>query len=166
MPYKDKEQLKAYQKAYHKKRYQENRESILIQNKAYRDNNKEKDNERKRRWCAENKNKVNEGWERFYQKQGIDNRSEYYLLSKYNLTSKEYNIMLESQNHSCAICKRHQSEFKRRLAVDHCHDTGKVRGLLCHKCNLVLGYVHDEVTTLNSAVEYLGRFTAPQNTYR
>ena len=61
------------------------------------------------------------------------------LKQKYGLTPEEYNRMFENQSGCCAICKKHQSEFKRRLAVDHDHGTGQVRGLLCGACNVLLG---------------------------
>jgi hypothetical protein len=48
--------------------------------------------------------------------------------------------MFEDQKGCCGICKRHQSEFKKRLGVDHNHSTGKIRKLLCDRCNLGLGF--------------------------
>lgn len=64
-----------------------------------------------------------------------------------------YQTMLNSQNHTCAICKRHDS--KRALHIDHCHKTGNVRGLLCHNCNLTLGRMDESIENLISAAEYL-----------
>lgn len=58
-----------------------------------------------------------------------------YLRSKYGITEAKYNKMHEEQDHSCKICKRHQDNFKNRLAVDHDHKTKEVRGLLCFYCN-------------------------------
>jgi hypothetical protein len=58
-----------------------------------------------------------------------------YLQRKYGITLKQYNKMLRDQKQSCAICKKHKSKFKRSLAVDHNHATGKVRSLLCFYCN-------------------------------
>jgi hypothetical protein len=60
------------------------------------------------------------------------------------------------QDFRCAICQRHQSEFKISLAVDHCHETGTVRGLLCYPCNTLLGYAKDSTKILSSAINYLG----------
>ena len=76
---------------------------------------------------------------------------------KYNcgITIDDYNKMFEQQSECCAICHRHQSEFKRSLFVDHNHETGKIRGLLCFDCNLVLGRAKDSIKILESAVEYL-----------
>ena len=73
---------------------------------------------------------------------------------KYNV-SKEYLISLyEKQQNKCAICNQEPST-KRGLHVDHCHKTGKVRGLLCHGCNVSLGNFKDDVSLLNNAIEYL-----------
>jgi len=56
--------------------------------------------------------------------------------------------------HTCYICGREESENK-RLAIDHCHETGDIRGLLCSKCNKALGLLGDDIDTLKRAIEYL-----------
>lgn len=61
-------------------------------------------------------------------------------LKRYNLTFEDYDQIFTEQNGCCAICGKHQSEFKTRLAVDHSHKTGQVRGLLCTNCNTKLGW--------------------------
>lgn len=76
-----------------------------------------------------------------------------HLSSKEALT--EYDKLFLNQSGCCAVCKRHQEEFKRALAVDHCHITGKVRGLLCGGCNTCLGHVKDSIDLLNVLVSYL-----------
>lgn len=58
-----------------------------------------------------------------------------YLRKKYSITEVEYSEILEKQGGRCAICKKPKESFKRSLAVDHDHGTGKVRGLLCYYCN-------------------------------
>jgi hypothetical protein len=58
-----------------------------------------------------------------------------YLLKKYGINEVEYNRKLKAQDHRCAICKKHKSEFSYSLHVDHSHKTGKIRGLLCYYCN-------------------------------
>lgn len=63
-------------------------------------------------------------------------------------------MMLDDQGGVCAICSKEDAAGK-RLAVDHCHETGKVRGLLCLKCNTVLGKMNDEVNLLKKAIAYL-----------
>lgn len=66
-----------------------------------------------------------------------------------------YTAMLEDQDFKCAICGKTEQENKKRLAVDHCHKTGKVRKLLCHHCNCALGMVNDNEDTLVSMLSYL-----------
>src|ERR1035437_8553174 len=61
------------------------------------------------------------------------------LISKYGINLMQYNQMLKQQNECCAICKKHKSNFKQALSVDHSHKTGQVRALLCHSCNRILG---------------------------
>lgn len=88
-----------------------------------------------------------------------DKRRESQLKLKYGLTSKEYDAMFERQGGCCAICKRTDPGIPRceHFAIDHDHATGKVRGLLCHVCNRMLGHVKDEPSLLNAAVNYLIR---------
>lgn len=93
----------------------------------------------------------------------------YYLRmaqQKYNITPAEYQAMHDAQGGVCAICKnperaRHQTRGRpKRLAIDHDHQTGTVRGLLCSGCNLVLGFANDSHETLVLAAEYLKSRTA------
>lgn len=84
---------------------------------------------------------------------------EFYLKKKYGITLNDYNSMLESQNFVCAICKRPERlSFKgktKAMCVDHCHKTGKVRGLLCDACNNGIAKFEDDVEYLKSAILYL-----------
>jgi hypothetical protein len=83
------------------------------------------------------------------------------LLRGYGLTPADYEAMLIAQNGVCAICARPEraanprSQRPRRLAVDHCHATERVRGLLCAACNAMLGAVNDQVLLLQAAIAYL-----------
>jgi len=82
------------------------------------------------------------------------------LKSKYGMTLDEYDKLFEAQNGVCAICGKpeiwkHQGGAVCRLAVDHSHKSGKVRGLLCHHCNLLLGNAKDSIQILKSATKYL-----------
>ncbi len=73
----------------------------------------------------------------------------------YGISEKEYQKLFKQQKGVCKICKRRDS---RRLGVDHSHKTGKIRGLLCQKCNAGLGMFLDSVRTLKSAIKYLGGY--------
>jgi len=78
------------------------------------------------------------------------------LKRKYGINADAYMKMYEKQNGTCAICGTDR-ESKRgyMLAVDHCHKTGKVRGLLCHMCNTGIGLLQDNVGFLYKAADYL-----------
>lgn len=79
-------------------------------------------------------------------------------LKKYGLTPEQYNVMITIQEGKCKICKSsesHRTDTKYNLFVDHCHTTGKVRGLLCHHCNAGLGHFKDSIEFLEQAKEYL-----------
>ena len=76
-------------------------------------------------------------------------------LKQYGITLDDYNIMLFEQDGCCKICNRHHTSFKNPLSVDHCHSTLKVRGLLCHSCNTILGHSRDDINILKSAINYL-----------
>lgn len=79
----------------------------------------------------------------------------------YGITDAEYDAMLESQGGRCAICCR--SRRGRRLAVDHCHATGAVRGLLCSSCNQTLGKMGDDPERLRAAAAYLEVVREPRS---
>lgn len=85
---------------------------------------------------------------------------DYMLQRRYGITQQEYQTMLEQQKYSCAICKR--TEFTYHLHVDHCHMTGKIRGLLCSPCNVYLGYSKDNMEVYKSAIQYLGEHNRNQ----
>ena len=84
---------------------------------------------------------------------------DWHLKKKYGLEYGVYDEMLRNQNNSCAICEIDRSEFKNNLAVDHCHETGKVRALLCYHCNVGLGNFRDKTKLLSRAVKYLNKYT-------
>lgn len=87
------------------------------------------------------------------------------LKRRYGLTVADYDQMFASQGGVCALCKR-SCIRERRLSVDHCHTTGKVRGLLCVACNLALGYLKDSPTLFRLAAEYLERAEPSRERYR
>lgn len=76
----------------------------------------------------------------------------YRLKRYYNMTEEDYQTLLDKQRGGCAICGRTP---QRRLHVDHCHLTGRVRGLLCYNCNRMLGDAHDKISLLAKAANYL-----------
>jgi hypothetical protein len=81
------------------------------------------------------------------------------LRKSYGITVDDYDRMLVAQNGVCAVCRRHETVRRnntlRRLSVDHDHETGRVRGLLCSKCNRGMGYYEDDPARLRAAADYL-----------
>lgn len=77
----------------------------------------------------------------------------------YGISSEDYENMAKKQNYVCAICNEvrvtKRKLINQNLYVDHDHETGRVRGLLCHYCNLGLGKFQDSVSLLKSAINYL-----------
>ena len=74
---------------------------------------------------------------------------------KYGITQQHYDDMLKKQNGGCAICGKTEEPDGRRLAIDHCHTTGKVRGILCNNCNNGLGSFGDNIEGITKAIQYL-----------
>lgn len=77
---------------------------------------------------------------------------------RYNISLEDYNEKFNIQNGRCGICGRHQTEVKKRLAVDHDHVTGQVRSLLCDDCNKAIGCLQDSSEVVMKAFEYLWRY--------
>lgn len=87
---------------------------------------------------------------------GLRGRSAY-LWSRYQMTEAEYEALYWRQGGCCGLCRRAAKECRHgRLYVDHCHETGAVRGLLCAQCNSMLGFSGDRPRTLRRAAAYLG----------
>jgi len=79
------------------------------------------------------------------------------LRYKYGISLDEYDVMYKTCKGLCEICNKEEGAGK-RLAVDHCHETGEVRGLLCFACNTSLGKFNDSISTLEKAIKYLKRY--------
>lgn len=98
-----------------------------------------------------------------YRKRHPDKVRDAYLKHHYGIGLDEYETMLQQQGGVCAICRRpergvhHRSGRLRSLAVDHCHQTAIVRGLLCGPCNTALGLLGHDVVVIAAAHMYLAR---------
>lgn len=87
-------------------------------------------------------------------------RRNYYLQRYFGISLEEYEQLYEAQNRRCALCDSEGDDARRTgnvatLFVDHCHTSGKVRGLLCQRCNTALGMFRDNVSVLEKAIAYL-----------
>lgn len=130
-------------KEYDKGRYQRNSKHRLKTNKKWRRKNKKQDDEYKKKYYQEHKERSHfRAWKSR-------------LKTEFRMIPEQYAIMLRNQNGCCLICKKHQTEFKKRFAVDHNRKTKKVRGLLCVKCNTGLGLFDHNINRLREAVRYL-----------
>ena len=107
--------------------------------------NREKCNERSKRWRLANPDKM----------KLAQRRSQ--IKRKYGITLEEYGVMFDKQQGECGIC--HSIQESKALAVDHCHINGKVRGLLCENCNTGLGKFKDDPALLKKGLEWLERNT-------
>lgn len=76
---------------------------------------------------------------------------------RYGITIDDFNSMNDFQNGKCAICGNSETAKKGYLSVDHCHTSNKIRGLLCHYCNSMIGFARDNTHTLFKAIEYLNK---------
>ena len=132
---------------------------------------REAERERQRRWFSRNRDRHNASQrarkarlkpeERAREREKTRLRN---LRRKYGLADGQYQKLLAAQRGACAACG---DAPKRRLAIDHCHNTGSVRGLLCHRCNLTLGFVRDSERLLLSLAAYLRRhYLGDQNKNR
>lgn len=112
-------------------------------------------------WCRDcNKSHVKSYYERHPEKKtgpnGIGRR--HALKRKYGLTIEQWEELFDSQDRKCAICFSGENNFSAaNFHVDHNHETGAIRGILCGSCNVSLGHFKDDVKILRSAIDYLER---------
>jgi hypothetical protein len=126
-----------------KKWREENREAHRTRAKEYKAKNLERYKENHARWRAENREHLREF-----------TRKQYYRL-KYGMTQEERDQMLADQGGCCKICQSDDPGSKRGWHIDHCHDKGHVRGILCQRCNHALGLVKDDPKILERMIAYL-----------
>jgi hypothetical protein len=133
------------------------RQKLLAAGQAYYEAHKEELNERRRRrrqTDPEHRDKLLARERKQSRARDPMSRRRHRLRCNYGMSLEEYAAMLAHQGGVCAICKRKPDKGK-PLCVDHCHVTGMVRGLLCHKCNMVLAFGNDDPDILRAAIAYL-----------
>ena len=119
-------------------------------NQCRYENTREQRRENWERWAAENPSYRHK-------------RGEAHMIAKYGINADDYQRMHDEQNGLCAICNRPETALGRfgkmkRLSVDHDHATGRVRALLCARCNPALGLFDDDVERVRAAADYLAQF--------
>ena len=115
-----------------------------IKRREYYQANKERELSSGKAWKAKNSKATKRNW----------------LVWKYGITEDQYNSMLVEQEGVCIICGQKETKKSRTgnivaLHVDHDHSTGKVRGLLCHKCNTILGLGNENKEVFYKIIQYL-----------
>lgn len=111
-------------------------------------------------WCKDCVKSCNERYYLTNKEQHQRHNRNNHLKRAYKITAEQYDSMLRAQNGVCAICEKQETLLDTRsnevknLCVDHCHKTGKVRGLLCAKCNKAFGLVNEDLTTLERMQSY------------
>lgn len=91
----------------------------------------------------------------YHQSEKVKNKAiNRHMETKYGLARTQYNEMIESQHNQCKICGVSFGD-RYTIHIDHCHVSGKVRGLLCYNCNLALGNVKDNTDVLRNMIDYL-----------
>ena len=100
----------------------------------------------------ENKKISNLKWKHITRDSGLTNQQVSKLKCLYGITEIEIVDLKNKQENKCAICTE---ELTNEFMIDHCHNSLKVRGLLCRSCNLAIGLFKDNIITLNNAIEYL-----------
>lgn len=118
-------------------------------------------------WCEECKRQKVKGKYINQQRAKYHANKDYYmkmnrtnhLKRSYGIAEEQYDKMFKRQQGKCLICQQEETSLwrgtVRRLAIDHCHKTGKVRGLLCQRCNMALGLLNDDLTLLKRAYIYI-----------
>lgn len=130
--------------------YHEHKEERKQYSRDYALSNKDKIRARKKSYRLRNKDKFRQ----VARERRSSNKREFRsrrLMEEYGITADDYDRMYSEQGGLCLICGKSE-----KLFVDHSHITGKVRSLLCSKCNSLIGFCRENTPTLESAIEYLG----------
>lgn len=133
----------------------ENAHKYKESQRLYRIRNAEKIKAKRKEYLSnpENLEKARK-YARDYHKKNPERQRER-LFKKYGITQQQYEEILKSQNGCCAICKTKKNGRKKNFVIDHDHNTGTVRGLLCTQCNAGLGNFKDSPILLRKAKDYL-----------
>lgn len=116
--------------------------------------NKERKKAATREWYQNNKDKRREYRAGRFEKDKVWKR-DWDLQKRYGINAEVVDLTIEMQNNHCPICRRYFAKDDRRWHVDHCHTSGKVRGIICSNCNTLLGQAKENISTLKNAIAYL-----------
>lgn len=114
--------------------------------RRYRERHPDRIKEQQRKWRDANR------------QYNSDRQRQYQIKAKYGMSLEDYEVMFEAQGRVCAICGTDNPHNRWKVfAIDHCHETGEIRGLLCNKCNRGIGLLDDDPDRLTAAADYLLR---------
>lgn len=112
---------------------------------------------KKHRYCKTCHKEIVRSYQDKNKEKVLSNGRVYNIKKRYGISQSDYDKMFIEQNGKCAICN--SSEIKRtnskHFCIDHCHTTNRVRGLLCHDCNVILGKLKDSIDMCKSVIKYL-----------
>jgi Recombination endonuclease VII len=166
-------------KKYNQERYQKNKDKIYETQKRWEQKNPEAKKEIKKRYRETHREELREKG-RIYAKKNRKRQSAYRrelrkdpiyrknekLKDKYGITLEDYNNMVDSQLNKCLICKNEFSESGNNFSgpcIDHSHMTGKIRGLLCRRCNAGIGGFDDDCRLLEISLSWLDKIWSEKN---
>ncbi len=144
MPFADRQRAKEYQKKWN----EENKDRVSLLKKEYKLKHKER------------LKAINDLYQKEYNKLHKDDKTEYDNKNKLRVAAKKYDVTVEflqelinKSNNKCEICRK-----ERKLCVDHDHKTGKVRSMICRKCNSALGMIEDDPQIALSLSSYIQKY--------
>lgn len=140
--HRNKEKLAQYKKDHYAKNKEAYAERAKIFNKS----------DARKQWRLNNKMKIAEYQKTMWQTKKL---TKPHLKGCYGITIEDYQTMIVAQEFRCKGCGKHETDLSRPLCIDHCHTTGKVRGLLCASCNSSIGFVNDDINILLNLIKYL-----------
>lgn len=161
----NKEELAAYQRAWRaanlekirakqKEYYLANRDGICAQARAHRLANLKKDKKQQRaNYLSHRQERL--AWMKAYYATHKKEQMAYKRMKKYGMSQDDFDALLEKQGMACAICHRDDWPGKHLPHVDHDHKSGKIRGILCSKCNTALGLVNESLEIIKSMENYI-----------
>jgi len=144
-----------------KEQYERHKERKKAANKKWAEDNPDKIKRISQKWRDNHREQKRAESREYSKTRTPEQRKRAWLLNRYGITQEQYEAMHEAQGGLCAICRQPEASLHpktgkpKTLSVDHCHKTGKVRGLLCHICNFCIGAAQEDINRLQAAIDYL-----------
>jgi DNA repair exonuclease SbcCD ATPase subunit len=142
-----------------KRWHKANKERHKANCKAYEEANKEAMTAKRKAWYEANKERIRAQHKAYYEAtKGLtrEAKRDWTFRYKYGISLQERDAMIEAQGGRCAVCGAKFGDTKADYpSVDHCHSSGRIRGILCANCNIALGLAHDDPKILRALADYL-----------